>query len=174
MKKKRDHILFKSYGLVSDKDFEEGYKDFLEMNGLTEDDCCLDTYIRDECDDWYDCEKDNLNIDTEGRVIAIADLGFWNGRKWGYKVMENNVNECLYWASECDDIEIYADQYDIRSVQYHHDGHHKILYREMKPKLTDWQRDNFLAKIFEGKVTRKDIVRYTRSILPYVKKVYGW
>lgn len=28
--KKRDHILFKSYGLVSDKDFEEGYKDFLE------------------------------------------------------------------------------------------------------------------------------------------------
>lgn len=174
MKKKRDHVLFKSYGLVNDKDFEEDYKDFLEMNELSEEDCCLDTYICDECDNWYDCEEDNLDKPTEGRVIAIADVGLWNGRRMGYKLMENNVNACLYWASECDDIEIYADQYDIRSTQFHHDGHHNILYRELKPKLTDWQKNNFLAKIFEGKVTRKDITRYTRSILPYVKEVYGW
>ena len=176
MPKNKKHILFQSYGLVdtSKKYWEEGYKDFLELNELTEDDCCLETFIVDECDNWYDCEEANLNKMTEGRIIAIADLGFWDRRQMGYKVMENNVNACLYWSEKCDDIEIYADRYDIRSTQYHHDNHHNILYRELKPSLSDWQRNYFLAKIFEGKVTRKDITKYTRSILPYVKEIYGW
>ena len=173
MKKKHDHILFLSYGLVNDKDFEEGYKDFLEMNELTEEDCCLDTYIRDEVDNWYDCEEINLDKSIEGRVIAIADLGFWDRRADGYKILENNVSACLWWCGDCDDIEIYADQYDIRSVQYHHDNHHKILYRELR-KMSEKTEQKFLDKIYSGTVTRKDITRYTKSILPYVKEVYGW
>ena len=175
MPKNKRHILFQSYGLVDSdpKNWEEGYKDFLEMNELSEDDCCLDTYIADECDNWYDCEEANLNKPTEGKIIAIADLGFWNGRTMGYKVLGNNVNDCLYWSGDCREIEIYADGRDIRSTQYHHDNHHNILYRELKP-MSEQTEEKFLDKIYNGTVTSKDITKYTRSILPYVKEVYGW
>ena len=53
-------------------------------------------------------------------------------------------------------------------------GVNKDIIREFKPDINSDQADNFCWKLYEGKTTQKDITRYTRSLKPYIKKVYGW
>ena len=44
----------------------------------------------------YD-ERINLDIQLPREIIVIADLGLWNGRHSGYKVIESgNIRDCLY------------------------------------------------------------------------------
>jgi len=137
---------------------EEIYEEMLFLNG---------EYLEDE--------RCNLSIQTENRIITIADLGLWNGRKIGYKLTDKrNVNECLSIYDDCDYAEIYCDRYDVRSKQIHHDGTNYYLYREIKPNITDWQLQNFCTKLYNGTVTSQDISKYTRSLMPYLKKAYGW
>lgn len=119
-------------------------------------------------------EQMNCNIHTVGRIIAIANLGFWNGRRMGYKLLDHNVNDCLQFEESCGYAEFYCDRYNLCSTQYHHDGNHHITYREFRPNITSEQADNFCWKLYEGKATQKDITRYTRSLKPYIKEIYGW
>jgi hypothetical protein len=53
----------------------------------------------------------------------------------------------------------------------HHDGRHYVTYRMVKDGV---DIDNFLDKVYNGTYTKKDITRYTKSLRPYVKAVYGW
>lgn len=159
-----------------DIDFEEmreQYKEAYEVSDeeITEDD--IYNYAYEVNDMWLDDERNNLNIKLPEDVVVIADLGLWNGRVKAYKILhERNVAECLY----CDDdyVEFYCDDYDLRCTGSHHDGTNHYLYRMWKEGLTDEQKGNFLYKMYKGKATHKDILRYTRSIRPYIAKVYGW
>ena len=151
------------------------WKDFLEEEypDVTDE---YDQYnlVSELNDKYLGDEQMNCNIHTDGRIIAIANLGFWNGRRIGYKLLDHNVNDCLQFEKDCDYAEFYCGRYDLCSTQCHHDGSHCITYREFKPSITSDQADNFCWKLYEGKATQKDITRYTRSLKPYVKKVYGW
>jgi hypothetical protein len=128
----------------------------------------------EENDLYFEDEKCNLNIPTEGRIVCIADVGLWNGRRMGYKLYGHNIKECLEFFEGCDYADFYVDRYDFRCKQTHHDGSHFCTFREFKPNISSDQADNFLWKIYNGTVTKKDITRYTRSLAPYIKKVYWW
>ena len=125
---------------------------------------------------YFGDEKCNLNIPTEGRIIEIADIGLWNGRRTGYNLLnEYNINTCLNFKSDCDYAEWWVDSHNnLRSRQTHHDGTHYILYREVKPEITSDQLDNFCWKLYNGKATSKDITKYTRALGKHVRNVYGW
>lgn len=127
-------------------------------------------------DMYFDDEKCNLNIPTEGRIIEIADVGLWYGRRMGYNLLnEHNINACLNFKRDCDYGKWWVDSHNnLRSEQSHHDGTHFILYREVKPEITSDQLDNFCWKIYNGKATPKDITKYTRSLGKRIKNVYGW
>ena len=120
------------------------------------------------------CERENLNIQLDEPIIAIADLGLWNGRRSGYKDIESgNVRDCL----ECphDYAEIYVDEHgDLCVDDHHHDGTNHILYRVWKSSATDAQRDSLRSKIYAGTATRRDITRVTRRIGDFIGDVYGW
>lgn len=170
------HIIWSNVNLDPD-DWKESYKEMAEINEWdedTDDENNLLRYMYEINDMYLDDERANLNKQTEGRIIAIADLGFWNGRSMGYKLLNHNVNSCLQFEKSCDYAEFYCDRYNLKSTQYHHDGTHYITYREFKPNISSDQADNFCWKLYNGKVTQKDITRYTRSLRPYVNKVYGW
>ena len=112
-----------------------------------------------------------MNIKTDNKIIAIANLGLWNGRKKGYKILSSNVNSILS-GFDCDYIEIYADRYNIKFKGYHHDGQNYIEFREIKDNVNI---DNLLNDIYEGKeISRQKINYYTKSIRHYVADVYGW
>ena len=53
----------------SDWDENKFYEEMVELNDL-----------------YFEDEKCNLNIPTEGRIVCIADVGLWNGRRMGQKL----------------------------------------------------------------------------------------
>lgn len=125
---------------------------------------------------YFEDEKCNLNLPAEGRIIEIADVGLWDGRRVWYKLLnEHNIRACLNFKRDCEYGEWWVDSHNnLRSNQSHHDGTHYILYREVKPEITSDQLDNFCWKLYNGKATSRDITKYTRSLGKRVKDVYGW
>lgn len=136
-----------------------------------------DDRLYDECyflnNLWFDDERENLSsVDDSGELIAIGNLGRWNGRVSGYKIIKD-LPDVLY--SSCDYERVYVDSNgDLRKEESHHDGNNSILYRYLKESLTEEQRDNFLDKIYNGECTQKDITRYTRRAGVGIAKVFGW
>ena len=92
----------------------------------------------------------------------------------GYKMIESgNIADCL-WDGECDYCTWYVDRYnDLCFSGAHHDGRNHYLYRELRD-LSDKQMENFLEKLHTGRLTRRDIRRYTTSIGSHIQRVYGW
>lgn len=175
-KKSNPHIIWSNYDLNLD-DWREGIEEMWEMNEIdpstkTKDDYIEEMYLLSS--EYFHDERMNLNIKTEGRIVCIADVGLWNGRRLGYKLYGNNIRECLEFFGSCDYADFYVDRYDFGCRQSHHDGTHFCTFRELKPSITSDQADNFLWKVYNGTVTKQDITRYTRSLAPYIKKVYGW
>lgn len=158
------------------EDWKEGLLENRELNELPTD--VDDDTLREEMyelnNNYLDDERMNLNIKTEGRIVCIADVGLWNGHKTGYKLYGHNVGECLKFFKDCDYADFYVDRYDFRCKQTHHDASTYAVFRELKPNLSSDQIDNFLWKIYNEKVTQKDITRYTNSLKERIKKVYGW
>lgn len=143
----------------------EDWKDFLEDEHPIEQ--LNNNYLSDE----------RMNLDEvveSGKIIAIADLGLWDGHHSGYHIIQSgNIRDCLY--SDCDYLHWYVDRYgDMRCTAHHHDGTNRYLYREVKPGITETQLGSLCEKIYRGTFTRNDISRYTRKLGPYVQKIYGW
>ena len=124
--------------------------------------------------DYLTDERANLDIQLSQPIIVIGDIGRWNGRVSGYKVIESgNIKDCLY--SETDYTEWYVDKYgDLRADAVHHDGTNHYLYRVYKDTATDSQIENLKAKIYDGKATRADITRVTRRLGDEIAAVYGF
>ena len=141
------------YGDYSD---DEKYKIMIDINN-----------------NYLDDERINLNIQLDNDIIVIADLGLWNGRKTGYKLIKSgNIKDCLY--DNCDFVTWYCDRYNFRCDAIHHDGTNHYLYRVFRPWVTDEQKDNFLFNVYNGRLNERMIRRYTMSLRPYIANVYGW
>lgn len=144
-----------------------------KLSKLSISDHDINAYIEQDYTDWFYNELDNLDKETECQIIAIANLGLWNGRRKSYKIMKSNLTSVLD-ACGGDYLKVYADRYDVKSVAVHHDGVNYITYRMLKPNLTEVQIDNFLNKLASGDFTKKDISRYTTSLKKQINQIYGW
>ena len=177
-KKSNPHIIWSNYDLNLD-DWIDDIKESLDECGV--DYSKWEEYkfyeeMLDLNDMYFEDEKCNLDIPTEGRIIEIADVGLWDGRRMGYNLLnEHNIKACLNFKRDCEYAEWWVDSHNnLRSKQIHHDGTNYILYREVKPEITSDQLDNFCWKLYRGKATSKDITKYTRAIGKQVRNVYGW
>lgn len=120
----------------------------------------------------YNDELLNLNVDTEGDIIAIASMGLWNGKCSGYKILDkNNLKEILYYGNE-DYNHLYYDGFNVYKDAIHHDGTNHIMFREVRP---DVDIEKLFDKIYNNKpISKATLNRYTRSLRRYVKQIYGW
>lgn len=118
---------------------------------------------------YLDAEKCNLDKPLENKIIIIADLGFWDGRKLGYRIVDANLNK-IFDIGEWDEAHWYYDRYDVHCRNPHHDGVHYLKFRELKDSKYE---DIICKKIYDGTLTSKDITRYTKSLVPYIKEIYG-
>ena len=196
---KTEYSIFDSYDTCSDQNMKEAKENIIENAFFNADDdgflTVTDEYgkevrltreeygnhisdqrIQNECYEleslWFEDEKYQLKMCSDGPVLAIADLGLWNGRRCGYKELQS-LEAVMY--TSCDYQRIYVDSNgDLRKEESHHDGNNSILYRYWKDGLTETQRNNFLDKLYNGEATQKDITRYTRKAGVDVAKVYGW
>ena len=174
----KEHTIFKSYGAMNLAEMQEEEscaKQNLIENGIeepTDREVMDEVYFNEEM--WYEDEHYNLNKELNGRVIAIAwQTGRWNYKGTGYKILSNNLKDVLQpLGNSIDYMNIYADQYNIKSKQYHHDGTHHVEYRELRE---DTNYDLLLDKLYMNEpVSREMIRKYTKSLRPYVKQIYGF
>ena len=175
----KEHTIYKSYlfwTLEEEKEQKECIKErliedaeeFGEEVDLSE--SRIDERFWDDLNMFYDDERLNLNKSLPNDIIAIADIGLWNGRRTGGKIMGNNLKEVLY-SEDCDDIYVYYDKYNVHSVMAHHDGRHYVTYRMLKDGVDGEELLNKL--VYGGGLSSRDITRFTTSLTPYVKKIYG-
>lgn len=119
---------------------------------------------------YLEDERQNLNIIADGRILVIADLGLWNGRRQGYKILGKRVSDILF--SDADYVEWYSDGHNIKATATHHDGTNYYEYRVIRE---DRNIENLLDAIYNGEeITRKKLNYYTKSLYRDVAKVYGW
>lgn len=159
------HLVWGNMNLNLD-DWEDGCEDWENMS---EDEKW--ELIYESNNESLEDERINLDIQLNNPILVIADLGLWDGRKQGYKIIESgNIKDILY--SENDYVEWYGDGYNIKATMCHHDGTNYCLYREIKNMDNI---DSFLNKIYQGEIiTNSQLNYYTKSIFPEVAKVYGW
>ena len=177
----KEHTIFKSYLFLTLEEEQTWKKDIaMWMNDCTEKEDGTD-YTEDDYEvterfyediwDMYDCEKANLHKTLPNNIIAIGTVGRWNGTFAGGKVFGNNLNEILY-TGDCPDINVYCDRYDVHSVLAHHDGRHCMTYRMLKDGVDGEELLNRL--IYGDGLSKQDITRYTQSLKPFVKQIYGF
>lgn len=152
---------------------DEYIKEWITMN----EDICIHEISDDKVFEyWYllnEIEYDDLKArlekaDTqlENDIVAIADLGFWDGRVCGYKTFDDftNIVSCFE-----DYNRLKIDRYNNLTLEaVHHDGTNYITFREFKSDLSDTQVDNFLDKLYSGTATKRDVTRYTKAVGHYI------
>lgn len=146
--------------------FEEDYSDasdekkFELMNELN------NAYLEEE--------RYLMDVNVGSPILIIADLGLWNGRHSGYKIIDNGcLRECMY--SELDGVTWFVDgKGDFRMDGYHHDGHNYYLYRKFKDGISEEEKDALLEKILDHTVTEDDINRVTDRLGDVLEKLYGF
>ena len=151
-------------------------KDMMECNpDLEYDEAIRQAYELN--DDYLGDERTNLDIELHREIIAIGDLGLWNGRASGYKEIKGtNVNDCLDTSITCGDyLTWYVDELgDLRCNDVHHDGTNYYMFRVFKPGLTWLQKANFKYNVYCRMATRRDINRYTERLGDHIANVYGF
>lgn len=124
--------------------------------------------------EYLNDERENLNIQCDTEILVIADIGRWNGRFSGYGIIKSGkISDCL--SCPYDYAEWYVDRDgELRSTQIHHDGSNYIYYRKFKDDISEDERDDLLADIYDGKATGEHIDRVTEKLGRVVGEVYGW
>lgn len=120
--------------------------------------------------DFNDEYEYNLNKTLSNRILCIADLGLWHGRKTGYKLLGDNLNEILT-SAQGDYYKVYYDGYNVCAEDNHHDGTNYYTFRVIKDNVNI---DNLLNKLYNGTATYNDINNYTKSLRSEIKSIYGW
>ena len=152
----------------SNNDYDEWCE---AMQGeITEDEINPETYYG-ECEINLDDERANLKKEVDGYIVAFADLGLWNGRVNGAKLVGENVSDILSSMNSCDYGTFYCDPFNVKFEGVHHDGKNRVLYRVARSKHHAEHLANLIA--YHG-MTEESFRRATKSLRPYVAKVYGW
>ena len=174
----KHNTIFKSYGMYSLKELEKYEKQVkinLLENDFTEEEITEEMVtqeIYDYIDFSFEAEVRDLDKTLNGRILCIASMGLWNGRISGYKILGDNLNEVVTCGIGCDEKEVYCDGYNVLAKGYHHDGTNYVEFREIRE---DKDIDKLLGKIYNNEeISRKELNRYTRSLRPYVKQIYGF
>lgn len=103
-----------------------------------------------------------------GDILVIGELGLWNGRTRGYKIVP--AEEAFSWSDG--DLVVYSDGKDIRGINYHHDGTNYYLYREIRWGVDIEKLENAILR--GEKISRQRLSYYTKSLHDLYAKEYGW
>lgn len=146
----------------------------IEPNSNCHENCNREVRGFCECDNYtFNDEVQNLNKELGSQVIAIAQMGTWQGRRQGYKRLGSNLTT-IFSVSEQRN-EWYSNGKDILSTQIHHDGRNHIIFRLLRTDRTREGIEKFLKDIYDGKeITPRKLSAYTTSLHPHVASIYGW
>ena len=130
-------------------------------------------YINENIWDDLECEKSILDINIKREIVGLATFKSWNGYRRGAKRFSKNLSDILYIPKDCciDGFSVSMET-DVESMAYHHDGYYSVMYRAVKPGISD----NTLHAAIMKWIENGDAARFmeiTDSLVPCVCKIYG-
>ena len=194
---KENKTIYKTIHYYNDDDYRqeiqgilENYPEWLEEENKTEEEVISEMLravpskisakiyemMAENSDISFEDERANLNREMETRLIAIVDLGRWNGRFPAYKELGYNLNEILQ-SFGGEDIHVYLDakDKDIKIEAPHHDSTNYITVRRWRKNISDERREDILGDYYTSKPDAKTkLFNATASIAGDVAAIYGW
>lgn len=166
---KKEHIIWSNIGLNLDDWRDDLLDDEPDLSEYE-----LHEKMHEINSEYIDDERMNLNVTLSRPIIAIANLGLWNGRRTGYQIIgSGNIRDCLY--SNCDYCKWYVDETgEFCFTGIHHDGTNYHTYRVFRDSATDSQIEKLKDLLYDGEATQYDIDKVTKKIGRAIGKVYGW
>lgn len=115
-------------------------------------------------------QDEKTNLDVACKIIGIADIGRWNGRKTGYRLYDN-LNEIF--NVDCDMATWYVENQTLKADMIHHDGSNYVKYYVFNEDLKG--ADDFLEDLYQGnKISKSRFYKYCKSAGKVVKNIYGF
>jgi hypothetical protein len=121
----------------------------------------LQEIINDNFNISIDDARTSLNMLDYDKIYVIADLGLWNGRRSGYKII--NTDEILY--TDCDFFTWYVKDGDLKFDGVHHDGNNFYTYYGIKDIYA------FEDDVYEHGLTDEVMKKHLVSIGDEVEKL---
>ena len=106
--------------LIYTTDYDEaeckkGYEEWMEGIEESASEFTLDDYIQDTLSQNLQDEYLNLNVEC-GQIIAIADLGLWDGRHSAYKLNGKGSLNAIFDMVHGDDYDIFVEGNDVKAI----------------------------------------------------------
>ena len=118
---RKERVIWSNYYRAVECMFEEEKQHGIEEGHFNEDvsDDTVWESVYEVLNSYLEDEKLNIAGKSSNTIVAIVDIGRWDGRVQGYRTF-NCISEIF--ASGCDYSKWYSDGYNIRSTMTHHDG----------------------------------------------------
>ena len=149
--------------------------EFLKATNATEnpdyDDCYIFQSERMNID--FDELKKSLSINIGREIMGLATVRVWNGYRKGAKRLSENLSDILYIPSDSciDDFSISMEN-DVESTAYHNDGYYDIIYRAVKPGVSENSIHNAIMRWVDNGDSKR-LMEITNSLVPYVCEALG-
>ncbi len=151
-------------------DWKSEYEDHCEINDIEYDESNLYSWVDETLSMYLEDERLNLNKKIDGCIVCMAMIGTWQGPVMGAKVVGSNISDILH-DENCEMAEWYCDRYNVRFEGAHHDGRNSYLYRVAKSKE---EADRLVDAIAYHDMTAEQFRKRTRSLRPYIQKIFGF
>ncbi len=155
----------------NEDDFQSWAKDMREYNGYNDvSEETLRQWYYDDMDQSYHDEKENLNEYIDGYIIALGSR--WshygvicgNGRT-GMALAGDNLRDIFMLHGDI--IKFWGQDYNIQARSTDHDGTWNVTFRVCK---SEEEAEKFMEKGYSN----DEIMDRTKSLYPYIAKIYGW
>lgn len=150
-----DYSYYKDIAIES---LQEDNTELTQENIYNESYFLMDVYLQDE----------KCNLDYNVDIIAIADIGLWNGRVKGYKLLKN-LNQIFDVAEDYN--EYYVEGVTLKADCIHHDGVNHINFYVINLNKNGVQ--DFLDDIYyQREISKSRFYKYCKSAGKLVKQIY--
>lgn len=177
--KEKDFLIWTDDAYYTE-DIEEYKKRMTEdcpeaIEGLSDDQ--IYDLMNDENQDLYFDECSNLDIDLGRPILALLDMGLWDGRKGSFALIKSgNIKSCFAPHCRCmsSNTMYVTEDGEFCQDESHHDGTNHYRYRVFKEGTTEYDISQVEDAIYDGTFTEDMLNYFTRKIGPDIAKVYGW
>lgn len=141
---KKEITILRTWDYMSETELEEARSFYREACEDVSDDDILYSVIEQCNEDYYDIKREFDEVFLKGNIVVIADVGTWQGRRSGYKVIDGRgrlSDIFLALRGGYDSYRFYIDEEDnVCASLNHHDGSNYVVFYEATDEaLEEWE-----------------------------------
>ena len=116
----------------------------------------------------FDELKSSLSINIGKEIIGLTAMRVWSDYCYRAKRLSEKLSDILYIPSDsCMEDFSLSMENDVESMAYHNDGYYNVVYRAVKPGISEDTIHNAIMKWINGG-NDKSFMEITESLVPYV------